>query len=138
MANPLSMYVPIKQDPDTQKLAADVAKNFVAAVKAGLDKSQIVHYAKLVLIPNTDGSGTLAIMLSTVFDGAMNPYLKFFWEQPGINAAIQGVASLALDPPDPPISDLDSFQNFIDSVNLSEPADLYQAYTKTVKEINAT
>ena len=34
MANPLSMYVPIKQDPITQAAAAAAAKTFVANVKA--------------------------------------------------------------------------------------------------------
>src|SRR5690349_3686642 len=100
MANPLSMYVPIKQDAATQAAAQAAAQSFVAGVKPGLDESQIVHYAKLVLIPNTNGQGTLAILLSTEFDGGMNPYLKFFWGQPGIQQAIAGVASLALNPPD--------------------------------------
>jgi hypothetical protein len=137
MANPLSMYVPIKQDPITQAAASAAAKNFVQQVKAGLDKSQIVHYAKLVLIPNPSGTGTLAIFLSTEFDGGMNPYLKFFWDNPGTKQAFQGVAALALNPPDPPVTDLTGFENFINSTNLSEPSDLYGAYTKTVKQINA-
>ncbi len=137
MANPLSMYVPIKQDPISQAAAAAAAQNFVAQVKAGLDKSQIVHYAKLVLIPNPSGKGTLAIFLSTEFDGAMNPYLKFFWDTPGTKQAFQGVAALALDPPDPPVTDLTGFENFINKTNLSAPSDLYGAYTKTVKQINA-
>lgn len=137
MANPLSMYVPIKQDPITQAAAAAAAKSFVANVKAGLDSSQIVHYAKLVLIPNANGKGTQAIFLSTEFDGAMNPYLKFFWDNPGTQKAFQGVAALALHPPNPPVTDLNGFENFINSTNLSAPADLYGAYTKTVKQINA-
>src|ERR1051325_2889486 len=137
MANPLSMYVPIKQDSTTQSLAAAAAKNFVANVKKGLDASQIVHYAKLVLIPNANGKGILAIFLSTEFDGAMNPYLKFFWDNPGTQQAFAGVAALALNPPNPPVTDLNGFINFVNQTNLSQPADLYGAYTKTVKQINA-
>jgi len=137
MANPLSMYVPIKQDPISQAAAAAAAKVFVSNVKAGLDSSQIVHYAKLVLIPNANGKGALAIFLSTEFDGPMNPYLKFFWDNPGTQKAFQGVAALALNPPNPPVSDLTGFENFINSSNLSAPSDLYGAYPKTVKQINA-
>jgi hypothetical protein len=137
MANPLSMYVPLKQDQKSQDAAQLAAKTFVAAVKAGLDQSQIVHYAKLVLIPNPIGTGTLAIFLSTEFDGAMTPYLKFFWDNPATQQAFQGVAAMALKPPDPPVTTLTGFENFINSTNLSAPADLYGAYTKTVKQILA-
>ncbi|HKS24592.1 MAG TPA: hypothetical protein VJZ76_17455 [Thermoanaerobaculia bacterium] len=135
MANPLSMYVPIKQDKDSQKAATDAAKDFVKNVEDGLNASGIVHYAKLVLIPNADGDGTQALFLSTVFDESMREYLRFFWEQPGINIAIQGIAAVAATAPDPPITDLDSFQSFIESVDLE--ADLYQAYPDTVKQIKA-
>jgi len=137
MANPLSMYVPIKQDANSQAAAAAAAQNFVKQVKAGLDKSQIVHYAKLVLIPNPSGKGTLAIFLSTEFDGGMNPYLKFFWDTPGTQQAFQAIAALALTPPNPPVTDLTGFTNFVNQTNLSAPSDLYGAYTKTVKQINA-
>jgi hypothetical protein len=138
MANPLSMYVPIDQDPQIQEKVADLAKHFVDFVKEGLTDSQIVHYAKLVLIPNPpDKGGTQAILLSTEFDEGMRQYLRVFWEQPGINMAIQGIANIAAEgyKPDPPITDLDSFQNYIESVNLE--ANLYEAYPDTVKQIKA-
>jgi hypothetical protein len=141
-ANPLSMYVPIKQDDRTQSLVKDVAAGFVDSVKAGLDGSNIVHYARLVLIPKPkekkeDPEKVLGILLVTVFDGPMNPYLEYFWKQPGINIAIQGVASLALHPPALPFKTVDAFQNFINSVNISAPRDLYSAYDATVKQIKA-
>lgn len=136
MANPLSMYVPIKQDdPEVQENVVKIAKVFVQNVEQGLNNSKIVHYAKLLLIPNPDGKGTQAILLSTEFDESMHEYLRVFWEQPGIKLAIQTIASIAATPPDPPITDLDSFQNFIESVDLD--ADLYQAYPDTVKQIKA-
>jgi hypothetical protein len=130
------MYVPIKQDPDTQAAAASAATTFVADVTNVLNTIGIVHYAKLVLIPNPDGKGTQAIFLSTEFDGAMNPYLKVFWDHEGTKQAFAGVAALALTPPDPPVTDLTGFENFINNVNLSQPSDLYGAYTKTVRMIN--
>jgi hypothetical protein len=137
MADPLSMYVPIKQDATSQAAAAQAAKVFVTNVKDGLDESQIVHYAKLVLIPNLNGKGIQAIFLSTEFDGGMNPYLKFFWQNEDTQAAFAGIAAIALNRPDPPVTDLTGFTNFVNSTNLSAPADLYGAYTKTVKQINA-
>jgi len=131
------MYVPIKQDKKSQAAAAAAAQNFVKQVKKGLDEAAIVHYAKLVLIPNPNGKGTLAIFLHTEFDGAMKPYLKVFWDDPRTQTAFQVVAALALDPPNPPVTDLNGFVNFITKTNLSAPSDLYSAYTKTVKQINA-
>ena len=138
MANPLSMYVPIKQDAQTQAAAAQLAQTFVSNVQPTLDASQIVHYAKIVSIPNPTGSGTLAILLSTEFDGSMTSYLTFFWNNGTTQAAFQGLAAMALNPPDPPVTDLTGFENFVNGTNLSGTADLYQAYTKTVKQINAS
>lgn len=119
-----------------------VAAKFVESVEKGLGDSNIVHYARLVLIPNPKGDPKTegkvqAILLITVFDGPMNPYLEYFWKQPGINLAIQGVAALAKDPPKLPFPDVDAFQDFINSVNLSAPADLWAAYDATVKQIKA-
>ena len=82
MANPLTLYIPIKQDPDIQKAAQAAHDHFVALHSGELDLFQDVHYARLVLIPNPGGSGILAICVITTFDGGMNPYLKFFWDDP--------------------------------------------------------
>jgi hypothetical protein len=136
------MYVPIKQDDATQKLVRDVAAGFVKSVEKGLSDSNIVHYARLVLIPKPkekedEKEKVLAILLVTVFDGPMNAYLDYFWRRADINLAIQGVAALAKDPPKLPFKNVDEFQNFINSVNLSAPKDLYSAYDATVKQIKA-
>ena len=135
MATPLSLYVPIKQDPLTQLEARAAYEGLVGRLQPGLDKTQIVHYARLVLIPNANGEGIQAVLLITTFDGPMIPYLKFFWDTPGFRETFQGFAKLALNPPSPPVEDLTSFENFINSNNLSQPADLYQAYPQTVPKI---
>lgn len=138
MANPLALYVPIKQDADSQAAAQQAGSTFVSAVKAGLDDSQIVHFALLSSIPNPSGEGTLAIMLHTSFDNSMDSYLKFFWNNPDTQAAFASLAALALQPPDPPVTDLTGFENFINENNLAtDPSALYGAYTKSVKQINA-
>ncbi|MDB5007562.1 MAG: uncharacterized protein JWQ84_259 [Mucilaginibacter sp.] len=137
MANPLTLYVPIKQDAISQAGAQLAYETFVKSVKTGLDASGIVHYARLALIPNASGQGTYAILLITAFDGPMNPYLSFFWTNPNTQKAFAGIAQVALNPPVPPVTDLTGFENFINENNLSQPADLYQAYPQTVKEIEA-
>jgi hypothetical protein len=137
MATPLSLYIPIRQDAETQAAAQESYAGFVAQITPGLDEAQIVHYARLILVPNLDGKGILAVLLITTFDGPMNPYLKFFWSQPGFQAVFAGFAAMALTPPDPPVTDLTSFETFIDSNNLSKPADLYQIYPQTVLQILA-
>jgi hypothetical protein len=135
MANPLTLYVPIRQDPFTQAAAKAAAADFVQSVKAGLDASGIVHYARLALIPNLTGKGIQAILLVTTFDGPMNPYLQFFWNNPGTQQAFAGIAAIALNPPKPPVTNVTGFENFINKNNLNQPADLYQAYPQTVKQI---
>ena len=135
MTNPLTLYVPIKQDALSQAGAQLAYDNFVDDVKAGLDVSKIVHYARLALIPNASGVGTNAILLITAFDGPMNPYLSFFWSNPSTQRAFAGIAAIALNPPNPPVTDLTGFENFINENNLNQPGDLYKAYPQTVKEI---
>jgi hypothetical protein len=135
MANPLTLYVPIKQDPISQAAAQVAYKTFVQNVKGGLDDAKIVHYARLALVPNTSGPGTLAILLITTFDGPMDPYLQFFWKNQSTQQAFAGVAALALNPPVPPVTEINGFEKFINDNNLNVPADLYQAYNLTVKQI---
>jgi len=141
--NPLTLYVPIKQDAETQAKAFLAYQAFVPAVTDGLNKSGILHFANLSLVPNAkkdnpDGKTPyLALLLTTTFDGAMNPYLKFFWDNPSTQAAFAGLAALALNPPVPAVKDLIGFENFINSNNLSKPSDLYRGYTQTVAQIHA-
>ena len=133
---PLTLYLPIKQDAVTQALAVTVQKNFSQQIKAGLDATQIVHYAHLALIPNANGKGTLAVLLITSFDGAMNPYLEVFWKSDSVKAAFQGLIGISLNPPTYPVDNLNGFEKFINANNLNpNPADLYCAYPQTVKQI---
>ena len=142
-SNPLTLLIPIKQDGGTQIKAAIAKEAFIDLVSAGLTASGILHYATLSLIPNplkedgTDPGGAYAILLCTVFDGAMEPYLEFFWENDGTKAAFKGLAELALVEPSPPVTDPDSFVNFITEHNLSAPKGLYRGYPQSVKEIRA-
>jgi len=148
MASPLTMYVQINQDPESQTAAESAVQNFTQGVQAGLDASEIVHYATLALVPNPSVepgvpvSGYLAILLMTDFDLAMDPYLAVFWNAAGggIKIALQGIAKIAFNPV-PAINTLTDFENFINSANLT-PAptsgvwtNFYQAYPQSVQQI---
>jgi hypothetical protein len=136
MANPLTLYVPVSQNPLVQAALPALAAGFVQSVKQGLDDSNIVHYARLALIPNLSGQGIQAICLITTFDKAMNPYLEFFWKNKSTRDAFAGIAKIALNPPNPPVGDsLTAFEKFINGNNLNKPTDLYQAYPQTVATI---
>ena len=138
MATPLSLYVPIKQDATSQATAQALYAGFVGTITPILTEITIVHYARLVLIPNESGTGTDAVMLVTTFDGAMNPYLNTFWNAgDNFHTFVNTVAAIALNPPTLPINTLSAFENFINSNNLSQPSDLYQAYTDTVAQVLA-
>ncbi|GAB3222197.1 hypothetical protein [Spirosoma arcticum] len=139
MATPLTLYVPIKQDATSQAAAKQIYESFAANTHAGLDASEILHYARIALVPNAVGTeGALALLLMTTFDGAMNPYLSYFWnDDASIKGAFQAIMDIALDPPNPPVTDLNGFQNFINANNLNQPADLYQAYPQSVLQIQA-
>jgi hypothetical protein len=135
MTNPLTLYVPIKQDDATQVAAHFAHDNFVTSVKASLDASKIVHYARVALIPNASGKGINAIIVIIEFDGPMHPYLKFFWNNEGTKQAFKAIAEIALTPPNPLVIDLTGFENFIAKNNLNKAGDMYAAYPQTVKEI---
>jgi hypothetical protein len=138
MANPLTLYVPIKQDKITQEAAQAAHDHFVSLHTEQLDRFQDVHYARLALIPNPGGVGTLALCVITTFDHPMIPYLRFFWNDKALRALFGGIADMALNPPVPPIADFDSFVNFINDNNLSNGSnDLYESYGWTVQQIKA-
>lgn len=136
MATPLSLYVPIKQDKISQGAAQKLYDDFLSIVTPILTEIQIVHYARLVLIPNPSAEGINAIMLVTTFDGAMNPYLNTFWDTgASFKELVNAIAAIALNPPHLPILTLNAFENFINSNNLSQSNNFYQAYTATVVQI---
>lgn len=142
--NPLTMYVPIYQTPEAQATAKSGYENFNNALtKAALDKIAIVHYARIALVPNTNGVGIAGILVITEFDGSMNSYLETFYKNsPAIKAAFIGIIGLwankpANFPTDPKKITFTIFENFINQRNLSQSEDLYFAYPQSVKQIVA-
>lgn len=138
MATPLTLYIPIKQDLISQIAAKALYKDFSNIVTDILTEIQIVHYARLILIPNANGDGINAITLITAFDGAMAPYLSTFWDSGlGFKSLVNAIAAISLTHPPLPIVTESVFANFITSNNLSQPDDLYEAYADTVVQILA-
>jgi len=135
MANPLTLYVPIKQDPTTQAAAQAAHDHFAKNYKQILDHFGKVHFARWLLIPNPVGSGILAICLITTYDGAMNPYLSDFWNDPALQQTFAGIAAMAVA--NVSVTNFTEFENFINSNNLSQEGDIYQAYDHTVLQIRA-
>ena len=137
-ANPLTFLVPIKQEKAIQDKAAAAVALFVPLVTAGLDSSGILHYANLSLVPNPEGKpGAYAVLLCTVFDGPMNPYLDFFWKNEGTKAAFKGIAEMALVPPKTEVKTPADFQNFINDHNISKGNGFYRGYPQSVEQIRA-
>jgi hypothetical protein len=144
MANPLTLYVPIKQDDGTQFAAQQISDNFPKVVGPGLDAVGIVHFARMALIlnpaadPATGKKKINAILLLTEYDGNMTEYLSAFWHAPGggVKTAFITLATLMLDgPKDPQNFELEDFENFITGNNLNKDSDNYSAYPDTVADI---
>lgn len=142
--NPLTMYVPIYQTSEAQQAAKYAYENFNSkATKEALDKMAIVHYARIALVPNSNGEGIAGILVITEFDGNMNSYLEAFYKNSDtIKMAFLVVISLwankpANFPTKPEDITFTIFSNFINDRNLSNALDLYFAYPQSVKQIVA-
>jgi hypothetical protein len=142
--NPLTMYVPIYQTAEAQNAAKSIYEAFNnPTTKASLDKMAIVHYARVALVPNTNGTGIAGILVITEFDGNMNSYLEAFYNNSDtIRAAFVAIIQLWVNrpadfPTDPSKITYTIFSNFINESNLSQSSDLYYAYPQSVKQIVA-
>lgn len=76
MATVLNMTMPLKQDPESQAKLAALAQHFAEGpqklIDAALAKSELVHYARFVVIDNK------YIQVLTEFDGDREEYTEFF------------------------------------------------------------
>jgi hypothetical protein len=135
MANPLTLYIPIKQDKATQDAAQAAHDHFVSSYTEVLNHFGKVHYARFVLIPNPGVPGILAVCVITSFDGPMNPYLEDFWNDDSLQKVFTGLAAMALT--ETPVTNLTQFETFINDHNLSKMNELYGAYDQTVRQIKA-
>jgi hypothetical protein len=132
--NPLSLYVPLKQDSISQATAIGaqriISGNYIP-------KDRLLHFSNVALIPNTPDDGKHAgLLLLTCFDGPMNPYLSFFWELATIRVLWELICTIATNAP--PVGDrnnLATFTNYINDNDLTSVGDLSASYTATVAQI---
>ncbi len=147
MANPLTLFVVLKTDTFSQGAAVLAAGNFPPKGATAASFYDTVHYARVALVPNQDGSaGNYGVLVITEFDGTMDTYLSAFWNQqsPENGATIKdvfvGLMSIALHPPKGYTGkdsvDYKMFYDFIYENNLNkDPEKNFSAYDWTVPQI---
>lgn len=145
--NPLTLLLPI-QNAEVYGLRSNL-QALQANLKASLDAIGIVHFARLVILPNTN---VLAVI--TEFDGDFNDYILAFVRNAGVAGVFDSILKIVDDvdtPPSvPPGTSLvpvqqhsDGFIQYLDYYNCTSAgrADSfawYSAYpTLTVKQILA-
>ena len=76
MTHALTLTLPIKQDPDTQKALKHLSDIFETqvqpAIETALRESRIVHFARVVVIDNK------YIQVITEYEGSHQEYTEFF------------------------------------------------------------
>jgi hypothetical protein len=129
MVTALNMTMKLKQDAASQAklagLAAVFAQKVQPVIDAALRESQIVHYARVLVIDNQ------YIQVITEFDGDGEIYTEFFRKAlPDVFKAIFELVEGA--PPWDELNDRDAFHKFTQSKNLkalgSHPTDPRQGY----------
>src|SRR3954468_21532763 len=81
MATALNLTAPVKQDPDTQARLHELVQAFPGSVQpalqAALDKSEVVHFARVLVIDDK------YLQVLTEFDGDPMTYTEFFRKELG-------------------------------------------------------
>jgi hypothetical protein len=108
MAIALNLTAPLKQDPDSQarlqQLAGAFAERVQPALEAALDRSEVVHFARVLVI---DGK---YLQVLTEFDGDPMAYTEFFRNELG--PVFQQIFSLVEGAP--PWDELDNPNSFFE------------------------
>lgn len=115
MAIALNFTVPLKQDPQSQEslthLVASFAQDVQPALDAALSRSQIVHFARILVIDNR------YMQVLTEFDGDPMEYTEFFRKQLG--PVFQAIFDLAEGaPPWDELNNPNSFYEYTRTLNL--------------------
>jgi len=115
MAIALNFTVPLKQDPQSQasltQLVASFTQDVQPALDAALSRSQIVHFARILVIDNR------YLQVLTEFDGDPMDYTEFFRKQLG--PVFQAIFALAEGaPPWDELNNPNSFYEYTRNLNL--------------------
>lgn len=116
MAIALNFTVPLKQDPQSQQslthLVASFSQDVQPALDAALSRSQIVHFARILVIDNR------YLQVLTEFDGDPMDYTEFFRKQLG--PVFQAIFALAEGaPPWDELNNPNSFYEYTRTLNLA-------------------
>ena len=108
MATALNLTAPLKQDAESQQRLKELAAVFAAQVQPKIDavlaKSEIVHFARILVIDNK------YIQVITEFDGEPDDYAEFFRrELPDVFEAIFTLVEGA-----PPWDELNNRNTFVE------------------------
>lgn len=91
MATALNLTIPLKQDSQTQESLKQLVDSFAQttqpAIDAALSRSEIVYFARIVVIDNK------YLQIITEFDGDPTDYIEFFRRELG--EIFKGIFSLA-------------------------------------------
>jgi hypothetical protein len=120
MAHALNLTLRIKQDPDTQKRLAQIAAIFASQIQPKIDKalrdSQIVHFARVLVIDNK------YLQVITEYDGTHVDYTEFFRQQlPDVFGMLFSLAENA--PPPAAMNDQNAFFEFSKSLQIRSLGD---------------
>ncbi len=120
MAHALNLTLRIKQDPDTLKRLAFIGSIFASQIQpkidAALRKSQIVHFARVLVIENK------YLQVITEYDGSHTDYTEFFRRE--LSDVFAMLFSLAEKPPAPEtMNDADAFFEFSQGLQLRSLGD---------------
>jgi hypothetical protein len=143
MAHALNLTLALKQDPQSQatlsQVKATFAKSIQPAVDAALRKSQIVHFARVLVIDDK------YIQILTEFDGDQQEYSEFFRKE--LQPIFKVIFSMAEGAPSwDELNNSNTFFQFSNARNIKalgelDPPDpnegwLFSAYGgKTVKDL---
>jgi hypothetical protein len=112
MTHGLNLTLRIKQDPETQLKLKDLVANFATkvqpAIDAALKKSEIVHFARVLVVDNA------YIQVITSYEGSHQEYTEFFRRE--LTPIFAAIFTLAEGAPD--VSDTNAFWEYSKNHNV--------------------
>ena len=112
MTHALTLTLPLKQDPASQDKLAALAANFTdhvqPAIAAALKKSEIVHFARVVVIDNKYAQ------VITEYEGPHQEYTEFFRRE--LTPVFKAIFELADGAPD--VNDTAAFWEYSKNHNI--------------------
>jgi hypothetical protein len=142
MARPFTFHLQLKEDIQSQNAAEDF-RNFFgkSEVIKALDKSEIIHFARTVLIPNdriTAGTkGTFALQVVLVYDGTLKELITWICATRAIREIFVGLSEIG-KVTCTNAEDREALADYIFQNNINRTArELHAGHRLTVKKIRS-